>query len=332
MRSLMEHRAIEPRQDKSEPTPDIVERAAEWLAHLESGDADGADWAGFEAWRSEHSAHELAIERLGGMGERLRGGSEVERETLRRLFLRPRRRMGGALLAVTVLGGVGWLATTRLEVQLYFADERTAVGEMRSVTLADGSRVVLSTDSAADVGQNGGRSVRLLRGELLAEVAHQGPTPFVVQTRDGTAEALGTAFTVRKDAEATLVTVVSSHVRACPAKSAGTNCLTLAPGERARLKGDEAIRLDPVSPSDAAAWSEGWLPVEDRALGDVLAELNRWRSGPIRFDAAALSTQRVSGMFPLRDTDQALANLARSQPIAIDRSDPASPIVRLRVK
>lgn len=324
-------RQIDPRQNDREPTPEIVERAAEWLAHLESGDADDSDWTSFDAWRNEHPTHAVATERLGGLGARLRDGNEAERETLRHLFLRPRRHTGGALLGLVLLVGAGWFAASLPAVQLHFADERTAIGETRTVSLADGSRIVLASNSAIDVNESN-RSVRLLRGELLAEVARRGPVRFAVETRDGAAEALGTAYTVRKEADATVVTVISSHVRACPHKGRDSTCLTLAPGERALLRGGRVSRIDAVATADAAAWAEGWLPVDNRPVSDVLAEFNRWRSSPIRFDPAALSGLRVSGIFPLRDTDQALANLARSLPVEIDRSDPASPAVLRRSK
>jgi transmembrane sensor len=85
-----------------------------------------------------------------------------------------------------------------------------------------------------------------------------------------------------------------------------------------------------VDIDSASAWTRGWLAVEDMPLPMVLAELNRYRHTPIVFDAAALARIEVSGHFPLRDTDRALTTLARSLPLAVDRSDPDRPHVRLR--
>ncbi|MFT3965758.1 MAG: FecR domain-containing protein [Sphingobium sp.] len=311
-----------------EPDLSVVEQAAFWLSHLGSGEADAADRAEFEAWRDADPAHALAVERMGS----LHVHSPLEKETLRRLFLTPRRRAGIVVIPLLLSAGfAAWLAARQPAVQIRLADQRTGAGEVRPVALTDGSRIVLATDSAADLDvKDDRRTIRLLRGEVLAQVAHGRHVPFVVATADGTAEALGTAFTVRKQGEETIVSVIQSHVRACPVPDDGDRCIVLAPGERARMAGGAVRRLPAVDPLSVAAWNEGWLPVEDEPLVDVLDQLNRWRSAPVGFDRSALAGLRVSGILPLRDTDRALANLERSQPIRIDRSDPAKPRVERR--
>lgn len=328
MRSLMERPPTPTDLREAEPTPHIVARAAYWIAHLGSGNAEAADFAAFEDWRAEHPAHALAVERMSGLG----ASSEVERETLRRLYLGPRRRLGGAALVIALVASGGWLLSRLPIMELYLADERTVVGEMRDLTLADGSRIVLATDSAVDLDMmHGRRTVHLLRGELLAKVA-KGQGAFRIETSDGTAEALGTAFTVRKEERGSVVAVISSQVRACPVSPDRRNCLTLLPGERAHMGDSRVTRLSNVDPGDMAAWTEGWLPANDMALPEVLDALNRWRKDPIRFDRQALSDLRVSGIFPLQEGKGALSNIARSQPVEIDRSDPRRPLVRRKAK
>ncbi|MBY8823670.1 FecR family protein [Sphingomonas colocasiae] len=316
---------------EQEPSAAIVRQAAEWLAHVESGDASAADHEDLRAWRAADPAHAVALDRLGGVRARLDGTPDVEREALRRLMLRPRRRAGASFLAVLVLIGAGWMASRLPWVQLYFADQKTEAGETRVVALPDGSSLTLSTDSAVnlEIG-DGERAVRLLRGELLAHVAKADAPPFEVMTEDGTAIALGTAYTVLKESAATTVAVAQSQVRVCPVPEDDEGCLTLGPGQRARLAGGRAVRLPDVSAADVGAWAEGWLTVDDRPLAEVLDELNRWRAKPIGFDRTALADLRVSGIFPLRDTDRAAANLARLLPIMMDRSDPDAPVIRRR--
>jgi transmembrane sensor len=325
----MERPTISSNSEETEPAPDVVGRAAEWLAHLESGDADDADIAAFTDWRASHPSHALAVERMGGLKAELLKSDELGRATLRRLFLRPRRRAGGTVLAIVGLLGVSWYVSRLPAVQMRFADERTAIGETRALALPDGSRLTLASGSVIklDVGERR-REVQLLRGEVLAEVAKGRPVRFRVETSDGSAEALGTAYTVRKDEGGTVVTVIASRVRACAAPVNAAQCTTLSPGERARIATGTITRLPSIAPDDAAAWTEGWLPANEKPLADLLDELNRWRDQPIRFDRPSLSGLLVSGIFPLRDADSALANLARSQPITIDRTDPASPFVR----
>jgi len=54
---------------------------------------------------------------------------------------------------------------------------------------------------------------------------------------------------------------------------------------------------------------------------EVLAELNRYRAVPARFDAARLANVRVSGSFPLTDTDHALEGVSRATGLRLDRAD-----------
>lgn len=311
----------------AEPRPDVIAQAAAFVAHLESGEATEDDLAAMAAWRDEDRAHALALERMGGLGVRLQARPAVEREVLRRLFLRPRRRFGAGAALVMVLAVGAGLAVRTPAVQIRLADQRTATGEVRAVALADGGDLVLSTNSAVDLDFKGERrDVRLLRGEVLATVAKGRPRPFVVRTDEGSAQALGTRFTVRRDGRTTVVAVLQSHVRVCA--TGGEVCRTLGPGQQALIAAGRVTRLPDLAPEAMAAWSEGWLQAEDRPLVEILEELNRWRDMPIGFDRADLAGLRVSGVLPLKDTDRAVANLARLLPIEVDQA--ASGALRVR--
>lgn len=311
----------------AEPTIAMVERAAGWRAHLESGDATPDDRRACKAWQDEHPAHALAFARLGALGDQLSARSPVEHETLRRLFPLRRRQLGRAMLGIAILIGAGMLAYPLLHTQ----PAHTDIGETETLALDDGSHMTLATDTVAHVAvKRLRRHVRLDQGEILIEVAHDPTAPFLVETSDGTARALGTAFTVRKDKAATLVSVIASRVEACPASRSG--CLILRPGERAKLTPTAVARLSDIAPEQASAWAHGWLQVDDQPLAEVLDDLNRWRKSPIRYDRAQVAGMRVSGIYPLSDTDRALTNIARLLPIQIERSNPASPVVKARRK
>lgn len=313
---------------KNEPSASVVQEAAEWLAHLESGDASDQDRADFEVWRSADFTHAVALDRMGGVRERLASAAEVERETMRRLLLRPKRSGAPFLIALTLLGA-GWAGSRLPAVQLFLADETTLTGEARGLELADGSRLTLSTSSAVNVDADR-RLVTLLRGEVLAKVVKRSGEGFTVRTRDGTATALGTAFTVRKEAASTLVAVAESHVRVCPDDSGDEMCMTLSPGQSARLTTRSVERLSDTPVADIGAWAYGWLSADNRPLVEVLDEFNRWRATPIAFDRRSLADLRVSGVFPLRDPGKAMANLTALLPLVLDNRNPAAPIIRRR--
>jgi transmembrane sensor len=73
----------------------------------------------------------------------------------------------------------------------------TVVGQQKTVTLADGSRLQLNTDSQIEVRfSEKYRNVRLLQGEVHFDVAKHPRRPFRVYAGGDRVEAVGTAFTV----------------------------------------------------------------------------------------------------------------------------------------
>jgi len=289
-----------------------------WQARLGYEGSDAAERALFDRWVTAHPSHRVAFDRMSRIAGRVAHQDAVGQTALDTMLTkRPRR----GWLAILLLGGaglLGWSAAQSPVVRSHIADTRTARGEVRSVLLATADRVTLDSDSAIDV-DDARRSVRLWRGGIMAEVEHGDPRAFVVRTSNGTARALGTAFSVRIDGDATIVAVVKSRVEACADE--GTRvCLTLRPGQAARLDGAGAHRLADVDPAVEAAWSEGLLIAEDMPLAQVIDRLNRYRQTPIRYQAAALKGLSLSGVFPLTDGDRALASIGAALPVTVEHT------------
>lgn len=258
-----------------------------------------------------------------GFDARIDSADGIARETIESLLdhgAKAGRWLRGLTLGVALIVG-GWFAARSLPVRALFPDYATARGAQRTVTLADGSVLTIDTDAALDfdLGDDG-RRVTLFQGQIRARVTPDTARPFVVETRDGTAMALGTAFTVRRDEDATIVTVLQSRVRACPTKAPESDCADLAPGDQVRMVSRNLEHLARVDPETAAIWAEGWLAADDRPVADILRELNRYRYQAVRFDPAALAGIRVSGSFPLRDPDRALRGILQSTGLRLSRS------------
>nr|WP_256731296.1 FecR domain-containing protein [Sphingomonas sp. dw_22] len=222
-------------------------------------------------------------------------------------------------VSAAIIAGGTWISLQALSPSGTEENYRTAPGEQQEIALTDGSRVTLDTDGAVDVRiTRTHRIVHLDQGQVLVDVMRDPNKPFVVETPEGTATALGTAFIVRRDKSGTLVTVTRSHVRVCPVIVDGRAlCRTLGPGERARLNA-AAVQMEArVDPAQASLWTEGWLEADDRPVTEVLAELNRYRARPVRFDAAKLSGLRVTGSYSLRDTDRAVEGIAHAVDLVI---------------
>lgn len=301
----------------------MIEQAARWAAMLDAGDLSRDDRRACDEWCAGHPLHRRTLDRMRAFDARVTNAEDFEREALNTVLERRRyRRLGGTLLGVAVLAIVGWTGMQSDYFRDRFPDYRTGRGELRSVALEDGSEIIIDTDGAVGVDMAGTqRQVRLIRGQLLVKVAKDRNRPFVIETAHGTATALGTSFIVRREASYTVVTVIESQVRACPAKAAAEDeCRILAPGERAHITSTKVSVRPPVDPSAAAMWSSGWLEADDQEVAEVLVELARYSERPIRFDAASLRGVRVTGSFPLRDIDRAVEGIARTAALRVQRS------------
>nr|WP_168604926.1 FecR domain-containing protein [Novosphingobium sp. SG707] len=308
----------------------MIAQAAYWVAQFATDEATQDDRDACEAWCQENPLHRLTMERMRGLDVRFEGTDDIGREVIETMVERRSRktgRWGGLALGLLMLGG-GWLAAQTMAVRAWFPDYETARGEQRRVTLADGSAITIDTDAALSFRRNHARrTITLFRGQILARVAKDKARPFIVETSDGSATAKGTAFVVRREGDATTVTVIESHVRACPAKASAADCADLSPGDRVRMTQGKLVRLGPIDPEEAAGWAQGWLAADDQPVVGVLRELNRYRAHPVGFDAAALSGVRVSGSYPLVDPDRALEGIVRSTGLRLSRAPDGAPIV-----
>ncbi|WP_315141033.1 FecR domain-containing protein [Achromobacter marplatensis] len=297
----------------------IMRQAAEWIAQLWSDDATEQDRADCARWRARHPNHEQAWQCLIAIEGKL---GSVPRDAARQALRTPagagRRRALRALGLGALAVGTGYAVRGTDAWQRAASDYRSGTGEIRAVTLPDGSHVTLSTGSAIDLRfTDGERLVVLLAGEILIATAPDPaavPRPFRVRTRHGTVQALGTRFSVRDDDATSRVAVFEGAVEIRPVH-APDKTVRLNAGRGSRFSMDGVEAAEPVS-ENAAAWSRGVLVADDMRLDAFVAELARYRSGLLRCDPA-VADLRVSGVFSLRDTDRALDNLTRGLPVTV---------------
>ncbi|ENO90496.1 FecR domain-containing protein [Thauera linaloolentis] len=303
----------------------LRKQAVAWYARLCSGEATEADHQGLRDWLQQHPDHQRAWERIGAIRQAMqRVPGNIALPTLQAAGRGRRTILRGILLLATT-GSAGWLSYRAAEdqalLQPWLADYRTGVGERRSVALADGSRIVLNTDSAADVAfTDAARTITLWAGEILVETAAHlqaanDPRPFLVHTAHGTVRALGTRFVVRHHGERTQVSVLEHAVELRPRD--GQQAQVLRAGESAHFTAT-AISPPQSAGNAAAQWEHGSLVVGNARLGDLIAELARYRPGRLVCDPA-VADLRVSGAYPIDDTDQALRVLLQSFPLRMTR-------------
>lgn len=319
---------------QQEPDDAVVDQAILWLTQLSSGLASEEERRAYRDWCAQHPHNALAARRLEGIFSHFDGlPAQAARAALEGgSQLRPRRKAIKLALSVALLLAGGGLLSQLPQAQNWTADYRTAAGERRVVELADHSIVTLNSGSAVNIRYDGHtRRLDLLAGEVLVQVAHipdAASQPFAVHTGDGEARALGTRYLVRRDAGATVVTVLESAVRADSAD--GKVSQTVLPDQRVRITANAVSAPQAVDAEQAASWVRGRLVADNAPLSQVLAELAPYRRGLLRYDAAQMEAVRVSGVFALDDSERTLDTLQALLPITVERYTPLLTVVALR--
>lgn len=307
----------------------VAEEAIGWMVRLRSGQESAREQARFQQWLGQSPANSAAWEQLQrGLGRHydvVRRAPGALRETL----LQPetaRRDVLRGMLGLGLLGGGLWLGGRSESGRTLLADLRTGTGERRSLTLNDGSRLILNADSAVDCDFSAERRLlRLYRGALVVQVAADPDRPFIVRSDQGDIRALGTRFLVEQMEGGTRVVVLEHSVRtSLPAGDSRG----LAQGQAAMLY-PQRIELLPSGQAYRADWVEGRLSILDEPLATLIDALRPYRSGFIRV-SPQVRDLRVQGVFPLDDSDRTLAALAETLPIRVKRYGPWLTLIEAR--
>lgn len=288
---------------------EVVRRAAQWLALLESGGASEEDHAMLQHWRDSSASNERAWQRAQQLRQRFLGlPSHLAMATLDRPDKARRAALKRALGAVTLVPAA-WLLGRQVPLDVWRADLQTSVGEHKRVSLADGSSLQLNTDSAVNVDLTT-RRITLVRGEMSLNVP--GRAALTVEGPYGRVVVSQSEVCVRLNENDCRVSVVSGAVQIHPVQGPAQ---TLRALQQMSLQRSGA---GPVSAFDAMlpGWREGVLTAQNQPLGDFLRELGRYRPGLLRWEPA-LETLRVTGSFRVDNTDRVLSLLAASLPVEV---------------
>lgn len=302
-----------------EPVPsDVAQRAVEWLIDLQAEPVPPALRKNWQRWRAAHPDHERAWQRIEAVNGQIFGQlrhlsspmkSAISRATLTPPRSQARRNAISTLAVLLFAGGATWMTQEEAGWAEWVADLRTAPGERRTVMLADGTTLMLNTSSAVNVnfGVNE-RRVRLIAGEMLITTAKDVMArPFLVETSQGEARALGTRYTVRLRGKTTDVVVFEGAVRITPRRAPGKP-QTLQTGQRASFTLD-AITSPQAAGPDSSAWTDGFIIAKGMRLADFMAELNRYSLHSLSCDPS-VADLRVSGSYPLADINKVLDTLS----------------------
>jgi transmembrane sensor len=318
--------------NRTSTTPsDPLDEAARWRARLSADDATSRDEAGFRAWVSASPANgaawratETAWDLWDAAADDPRVAALRRRSTPRRATRRWIPAAIAAGLALTVAAGLGVRdiapPSPFKTPPVVAARYATALGEVRRVTLQDGTVMTLDAQSAVRVAFDGRtRDVALDAGRARFQVAHDKAHPFVVSAHGRSVTALGTVFDVELAPAGVTVTLVEGRV----AVRGPEHETVLAPGQRLTAPDRGGWTRQVVEADEAAGWTTGRLVFDGRALGDVAAEMNRYSARKLVIADAALAATPISGVFRPGDVTTLAAGLETSRTARVAQRTPS---------
>lgn len=315
--------------------------AALWLERLQR-DVGERDGARFQKWYDASPAHSAAWSRATAMWDALDDANTPDLVAMRReaLTYRPRSRMpawapyalaASIVVAVGLAGLAAWRPLSQQDTRpgsstAPLADAgghyATAVGQRSTVALADGSKVMLDSDSAVDVTYGAGQRVaRLVRGQAYFEVAHDGVHPFRVGAGDRVVTVLGTRFNIRLSSAETRIVLAEGSIGvrrgADPAHPQGPETARLAPGQALVVRPGRADLVVRVDAERQLSWREGFVQFDDEPLSVAVEQMNRSSETKLILGDPALGDLRVSGGFKAGDIEGFAETLSAIYPVRV---------------
>jgi transmembrane sensor len=216
----------------------------------------------------------------------------------------------------------------KFQDRLLFVTYTTAYGEIKSISLSDGSQVTLNANSSLKVPRFGiGQSSRqvYLKGEANFSIVH---TPenqrFVVQTDSSfSVEVLGTEFSVLARPSFTGVVLTRGKVKVHYRKTERlVKQLTMLPGDRVKLDSEGQLQVDRVAhPENFSAWKDHRYVFENAALWQINRLLRDNYGLQVEIRGKKLAEQTLSGSFQARTADELLQAISEVLEVNVVRQD-----------
>ena len=168
----------------------------------------------------------------------------------------------------------------------------TPAGTTTSITLGDGTQVLLSANSRLSYDKDftdKKREVTLV-GEARFSVAKDANRPFIVRTEQIQTQVLGTVFDVKAYPQTSAdVTLYEGKVEV---SLNGNSPRLMQPGEQATISKEGKLQLAQAS-DDQGKWTEGEFAFDNKKLIDVMIAIGSWYNISVVFHSRQLLDERI---------------------------------------
>lgn len=299
----------------------ISEQATEWYVRLQADDVTAQDFSEFHLWLHANPQHQEAwhcLEQFGLSLEHIKypllpqALSAIDQKVPHSLFTVK------SIIWTIVFGGCIFAGLNVQQQQLWQqwqADYKTKIGEQKSIQLADGSQIILNTDTAININYNHKkREIELIKGEIHLEVVKdQSQRPFSVTNRDGVMQDIGTTFNIRQYDKHTVLAVSEGEVRVTTQKS--HKSISLHAEQQVLFDQHIIHSIQPLN-TKYSTWTNGVFNVYKMPLSEFIIELDRYHKGRLSYEG--IDQLEVSGVFPMQDSEKVLHSLEQQLPITVE--------------
>ncbi|MCF2505236.1 FecR domain-containing protein [Dyadobacter sp. CY107] len=238
-----------------------------------------------------------------------------EPKIIARWWRRPYYLVAAAVSILIVSVGIGWWSNRAEQYQ-------TAYGEIRKLTLQDGSKVTLNANSTIKLGDNlAENAVRevWLEGEAYFDIAKRNGAKFIVHTPEAEVEVLGTEFNVTTRRRNTKVVLHEGKVKL---HAPNVPAILMKPGDLATVGDQEKpIQLRVVRPELHDSWKESMCILDDKPVGEIAEMLQDNYGIRITFADTSFLNKRLNGKLSLKSTEDFITNLATILDLEVEKRD-----------
>lgn len=297
----------------------------------------GEHQAAFSAWVTAEPSREalylnIVREMLKAAGAATELGmrSRRPRQVSAKRGMRPSLSFAASLAFMLIAGGIWWRSQDGAPTLIAQSEARTPietrVGEVRTEQLADGSSVILDTDTLllAHITATQ-RSVEIKRGRARFSVVPDARRPFIVHGAGTEVTSLGGSFDmavregVRISPMASILSI--AFTRTLPANQAKQ--LQLRPGQLLTVEAGQVGEVNVISaPRSEQQWVTGVKSFDNVPISDVIAEANSYNETKIELATPALGHREIFADIDIRDIQRVAQALASFLDVTIDRSKP----------
>lgn len=229
---------------------------------------------------------------------------------------KPRRYLVAASVTFILITGL-WIFFQNKPAKTY----QTAYGQIRTISLPDGSKVTLNARSeiwVSDGIENSKSREVWLNGEAYFEIAKRNGARFIVHTPDTQVEVLGTEFNVSTRRKQTRVVLSQGKVQLV---SEAKPALVMKPGDMAIVHKNSRVRVKTVEPSHYDSWKNSYIIMDDKPVAEIVEIIEDSYGLHLQFRDTSLLQKKLSGKLLIKNPDDFLENLSTILQTELQKSE-----------